>query len=394
MHILILTTSFPLSPGNVSGVFLKRLICHFPNTSSYTVLTPDNPSVKPQSCADNIAIKTFIYAPRFCEILAHKPGGIPAALNRNKLLYLIVPVFLIAMFFATLRHANRKSLIYANWSICGVIAGIVGYLLHIPVVTTLRGGDVARIHSSIIYRWLIKASLILNHSVVTVSDAFNMQLTKAFPEHRKKLVTIENGIGDEFLTIAKNRTYKWDKQVHLLTVSNLIPGKGVDQIIEAVANLPRPSFFKLCVVGDGSELFRLRQMVVQLEIADSVEFLGEVEPDNIPAQFVRADIFILASHSEGRPNVILEAMASGLPVIASNIDGINELVFHEKTGLLFSDNRVSELTARIQTLIEHPDLARQYGREGCSQILKRKLLWGNTANRYFDLFQRANSEQG
>jgi len=109
-------------------------------------------------------------------------------------------------------------------------------------------------------------------------------------------------------------------------------------------------------------------------------------PSDIPAVLTEADIFILASHSEGRPNVVLEAMAAGLPVIATNIEGINELIAHNENGLLFRDGSVGELTRYLESLSKDAKLRAELGRKARRFIVERNLSWSNTASRYSELY--------
>ena len=97
-------------------------------------------------------------------------------------------------------------------------------------------------------------------------------------------------------------------------------------------------------------------------------------------------VFVLASHSEGRPNVILEAMAAALPVVASDIPGVNELVEHGHTGLLFRPGVIEELTQHLLALARDAMLRDRLGRAGRGSILQRQLRWRATAEQYDRLY--------
>ncbi len=386
MRILVLTTSYPLFPGSVSGIFVKRLLLSLPDEAQCQVLTPYDPGVDAiRSERKNIQISAFRYAPGFLSKLAHRPGGIPVALKQNRLLYLVVPFFLLAMLVATLRHARKADVIHANWAISGAIAGFVGRLTGTPVVTTLRGSDVPRGRAKSFTGWLLLKTLALSDRVVTVSVAFEQKMKLDFPSFADKIMMIENGVGDEFLSIAAARVAP-TKIIHLLTIGSLIPRKGMLLILDALAGLADKHTFLLRLAGDGPLREQLEKKAQDLGIDKQVEFLGSVDARRIPVLLKQADMFLLASHWEGRPNAVLEAMAAGLPVIASDIDGVNELVVEGQTGLLFRDRDSNALRGCIERLMADPAQAASYGRAGSLRIVEKGLQWRNTAQRYMQLY--------
>jgi len=336
---------------------------------------------------DRIAIRCFRYAPRRLQTLAHAPGGIPAALRTRKWVYLLLPSFLLAMFASCLRHGRSTDIIYANWAICGCIAGLAGKLLDVPVITTLRGSDVMRAQRSFVDRLILALCLHWSHAVVTVSHAIEAWIQERYPHHAAKTCTIENGVEDVFLELPAGRaSAPGEPRLRLLAVGSLIASKGVDQIITALNRLPERRQIMLTIVGDGPEREHLIELVRSLGLQHNVEFTGTLAPSAIPSEFARAQVFVLASHSEGRPNVILEAMAAALPVVASDIPGVNELVEHGHTGLLFRPGGIEELTQHLLALMRNATLRDRLGRAGRSSILQRQLHWDATAGQYYRLY--------
>lgn len=393
MRILVLTTSYPLFAKSASGIFVKRLLDDMPEDIQCQVLAPADPRAGVSGTGrGNISIVPFRYAPGFLSNLAHRPGGIPVALKRNWFLYSVVPFFLLAMLLTTLRHARKVDIIHANWAISGVIAGLVGRVTGIPVVTTLRGSDVPQAGTKSFSRWLLSKSLALSTRVVTVSEAFEQKIKAEFPGYSDKVTMIENGVGDEFLSLAARRSVP-AKIANLLTVGSLIPRKGMQQILEALSSLAGERNFQLRIAGEGPLRKSLEKQAQDLGIDDRVEFMGMVESDRMPALLKQADVFILASHREGRPNVVLEAMATGLAVIASDIEGVNELVVDGKTGLLFRDGDSHALGACIEKMLGDPAQAYEYGLAGAARIAEKELHWCNAAQRYVELYRTCITEQ-
>jgi len=387
MRILVLTTSYPLFPASVSGIFVKRLLLGFPDDVECQVLTPYDPCASTIfSDRKNIRIKTFRYAPGFLSNLAHRPGGIPVALKQNRFFYLVVPFFLLTMLVATLRHARKVDVIHANWAISGAIAGFAGWITGTPVVTTLRGSDIPQGRAKFFSGWLLLKTLALSARVVTVSEAFAKKMKQEFPRFADKIMVIENGVGDEFLSIAAMREVP-KKVINLLAIGSLIPRKGMLYILEALAKLSEKYAFILRLAGDGPLREQLENKARELGIDKQVEFLGSVDAEKIPLLLKQADLFVLASHWEGRPNAVLEAMATGLPVVASDIDGVNELVVDGQTGLLFRDGDSEALRGCIERIMGDPAQAAAYGQAGSLRIVEKGLQWRNTAQRYMQLYR-------
>ena len=129
----------------------------------------------------------------------------------------------------------------------------------------------------------------------------------------------------------------------IITIGSLIPRKGIDVLLNAFTMLKDQENVCLTIAGEGQIRESLQKLAIDNGLENTVQFVGDIKPDDIPEMLVSHDVFVLSSHSEGRPSVILEAMATGMPIIASNITGNNELIKNNETGLLFQDNNSQEL---------------------------------------------------
>jgi glycosyltransferase involved in cell wall biosynthesis len=138
----------------------------------------------------------------------------------------------------------------------------------------------------------------------------------------------------------------------VLTVGRAVPVKGQTLLIEAMAELKRRGVdARLTLVGDGPQMPELRELVERLAVADRVDLTGAVGQDEIGALYARADVFAMPSFAEGLPVVLMEAMATGLPVVASRITGVPELVDDGVSGLLVAPGRVDGLVAALERLL-------------------------------------------
>lgn len=383
---MMLTSSFPLHQEKASGVFILRLVEQLAKKNDITVITPcPSGRIKPDVDRPFI-IRCFRYAPKSLQILAHRPGGIPVAIKQNRWLYLLIPVFLISMAFASLRNALRVDLIHANWAANGFIACIAGFIARKPVVTTLRGADVNRALQSPIDNFFLKRCLAFSDRIITVSDAIQKIIKKNYPQWSNKVVTIYNGVDNEFIGIGTDRDYKANAKVRFVVIGSLIPRKRIETILYALTKIKPLDGIELSVIGDGPEEKFLKKRTLHLNLSGCVQFLGPISHAKVQGHLKDSDGFILSSTSEGRPNVLLEAMASGLPVIASNIDGVRELIEDGKTGLLFDVDQPEQLAKQIELLIKDSNARGMLGQGGRNFIIENDLTWKNTAARYTRIY--------
>jgi glycosyltransferase involved in cell wall biosynthesis len=209
-------------------------------------------------------------------------------------------------------------------------------------------------------------------------------LRDAYPQAAERLSLCENGVAPEFLAI--ERPAPTDRPPRLITVGSLIPRKGIDVLLRALAGVAlRPWTFH--IVGAGPEEAALRALAGDLGIAARVEFLGHRPPEAIPALLAEADVFLLGSHSEGRPNALVEAMAAGLPVVASRIDGITELLREGESGLLPGAGQVDAWRTAIDALLADAGLRTRLGEGARARVRELGLDWHAAAARYVALYR-------
>jgi glycosyltransferase involved in cell wall biosynthesis len=150
-------------------------------------------------------------------------------------------------------------------------------------------------------------------------------------------------------------------------VGRLHPQKGLPDLLSAfqVLKSPRPKAH-LLIVGDGECRVDLGRQVQQRHLAGAVTFTGQ--RDDVPQLLALMDVFVLASHWEGLPNVVLEAMAAGLPVVATTVGGTPEVVVDGVTGFLVPPRDPEALADAILRLLRDPDLRRRMGEAGRARV--------------------------
>jgi glycosyltransferase involved in cell wall biosynthesis len=158
----------------------------------------------------------------------------------------------------------------------------------------------------------------------------------------------------------------------LLSVGRLHEVKAFPDLLRACHRLTRDGLvFRCRIVGDGPSRARLERLRDELGLEDRVEFVGPVGHDELPGYYRESDVFVMASRSEGIPVVLMEAMACGLPVVATDITGIPELVEHGKSGLLVPPGDPDRLARAVAELAASAEKRREYGNAGRRRVRER-----------------------
>jgi glycosyltransferase involved in cell wall biosynthesis len=354
-----------------------------------SVLTPAAQSASFEGSNSKIQVYAVQYAPQRLQSLAHEPGGLPAAFRKHPLRIIYLPVMAASMLLAAIIRARKADLIHGHWSLGGLIAGLAGWATGIPSVATLWGSDVNLARQFAPVRWLLLACIRTNRRVIAVNPFMADQLKADYPRWADKFVTISNGVGEEFFHVCR----RLPESFTLVVIGNLTKNKGVGLVLRAFQYLLKTNgSARLTMVGDGPERASLERLAGELGVSRRVRFLGRVDPQTVPEILAESSAMVLASSGEGRPNVVLEAMAAGVPVIASDIDGVRGLIEHKHTGLLFSLDHVEQLSRRMKLLADRPDLARTLAANARRLIETEGFTWQRCADRHRQLYDEVLQE--
>jgi glycosyltransferase involved in cell wall biosynthesis len=178
-----------------------------------------------------------------------------------------------------------------------------------------------------------------------------------------KLRIVHCGVDPGLFEIKKHR----EGGSRLLFVGRLVAAKGLPILLEAMTRLKGAT---LQVVGDGPDRQMLEDMAGSLGLSNRISFLGYQSQTQVRDLLKQTDVFALSSFAEGVPVVLMEAMAAGIPVVATRIAGIPELIHHEESGLLVSPGDAAGIASAIRQLLEDPELRNRYAAAGRKQIEK------------------------
>lgn len=263
----------------------------------------------------------------------------------------------------------------------GVAAVLLGRALGKPVVITGRGTDI-----NVIPRYRLPRRMILDASrqcaaMVTVSGALRDELA-ALGVDSSKVTVLRNGVDLAFFQPERREIARANAgmtRFTLLSVGNLVPLKGHDLVISALPQLPNVD---LVVAGAGPEEGKLRSLALRLGVAERVRLVGAVPQERLRTLYSGADALVLASSREGWANVLLESMACGTPVVASNVCGTPEVVAAAEAGILIGQRTASGIAAAIGEL-----RARSIDRAATRRYAER-FSWDSTTRGQLELFSR------
>lgn len=246
----------------------------------------------------------------------------------------------------------RPDVVHTHGFRSDILDGGLAQALGLPVVTTIHGESFMGGRTAL-YEWLQWRAYRRFDAVVAVSGPLERTaLARGVPRDRLHLVPNAWPGGVSFLERAEARAELGlapDARV-AGWLARMIPVKGADVFLRALAE-PASAGWSACLIGDGSEHEQLRAMVTELGLADRVRFAGAIEGG---ARYLRAfDAFVLSSRSEGTPIALFEAMVAGVPIVASRVGGVPD-VLGEDAGWLVPAEAPAPLAAALQVIRDAP----------------------------------------
>lgn len=274
--------------------------------------------------------------------------------------------------------------------------GYVGASFHkitgVPFVITPHGGDIKENDNGIIINSKITARIKKTFSSAQAVTAISSDIKKRvlkFGATPDKIHLIPNGVFVDKFRPPENYQKQTDNP-YILYLGSLIKRKGVDILIKAFSKVctTYPNL-NLIIAGDGKEKDSLITLVDKLNLNQNIKFLGIVRGDNKIHLLRNAFFLVLSSKSEGLPIVILEAFASGIPVIASRVCGIPDIVKDGENGFLVSPEDIDELASKMSILVGQYSLRDRLANNALA--LAPFYDWQQIAEKYIYLYEKINN---
>lgn len=392
LDLLFLTQTYPRFEGDTAGPFIRDLALGLVRGGDrVTVLAPHAEGLAESWDDGGVEVVTFRYAPDRHEVLGY--GRTLEADEKVKgKAALTAPLYAFAALQAVRRQLRRRrfDLVHAHWIVPNGVAAAAA-VGRVPLAVGLHGSDVFLAEKPgvrLAARWALGRTRLLTGCSPELVDRVR---ALGFPEERSRVIPY--GVDVQAFSPAPSRRELWRERLGipeeaplLLGVGRMATKKGFQVLIEILPSLmAQVPDLRVVLAGGGDLLDRFKQSAAPW--ADRVFFPGSVLRDTLPDLYRAADVFTLPAVHDGKgnvdglPNVILEAMASGLPVVASGISGIPLAVEEERTGLLVPERSPAELLVALRRLLTNPGEARAMGERGRRKA-EAELTWDAVAARY------------
>lgn len=348
--LLVTASTFPRWEGDTEPRFVLDLCRYMTDEYDVTVLVPAAPGAKSRENLEGVNVIRYHYFPiHRWETLCY-PGAIVPRIREKKVRILLVPFLFISLYFHLLKMLPKYDIVHAHWLIP---QGIVQSFFKKPYIVTGHGGDVTSLNKGILRKLKIRCLKRAKH-VTVVSEHLKKKVQELVPNINPSVISMgvdTSKFGKQYCVT--NYFEQGDKKV-VLFVGRLAEKKGVTYLIEAMKDIDA----LLVIVGDGPLRKELEKQALELGEA-KVKFLGGKTHDELKTIYASADIFVAPSitakdgDQEGMPTTIMEAMASGIPVISTKSSGIIQLIQDSKNGLLCEEKNVEQLANNIIELLNN-----------------------------------------
>ena len=228
----------------------------------------------------------------------------------------------------------------------------------------------------------IKKILSKAEKVICLSKDYKQFINKKYGINESKIIVIPNGVSEKFFI---NKAKKLNKIPNLLFVGRLSVEKNIPKLIEATSLLKNKVI--LHIVGEGEKKEELKKLILDKRIKNII-LHGKKTGKELIDFYKHADIFLLASSCEGLPLTLLEAMASGTPIIASNIRGIREIIGN--VGILVSPPTSENFTREIDKLIENKKIREKLAEKGRKKA--KNYDWNKIVEKFENVYREALNE--
>lgn len=358
--LLVTASTFPRWEGDTEPRFVLDLCAHMANEFDVTILVPAAPGAKNREKLEGVEIIRYHYFPiHRWETLCY-PGAIVPRIKEKKIRALLIPFLFISLYFQLFKLFPKYDAVHAHWLIP---QGIVQSWFKKPYIVTGHGGDVTSLNKGIIKKLKIRCLNRASH-VTVVSEHLKSKVQELIPELNPSVISM--GVNTKQFGkqhYVPNYFGQGDKKV-VLFVGRLAEKKGVTYLIEAMKKVDA----LLIIVGDGplrKELVEQAKKINDYENIEKIKFLGAKTHEELKEVYASADVFVIPSvkakdgDTEGFGLVMLEAMASGIPIVASNSGGITQLIQDGINGLLCDEKNSEQLAEKINELITNEELNQQ-----------------------------------
>lgn len=361
LKICVLTSGFPRYEGDPSANFILSLTKELIKRGlGVFVLTPHAPKVKRSEELDGIKIHRFPYFFPFALQKLCYGSGIPANIRHSLLARFQLPFFFLSQLFflVWLIKKEKINIVNSHWMIAqGLNGALVRKFLRIPQILKIHAAGLFALKRFLLGKYIARFIVRNSNCIIAESSFIKSELDKLIGYDTKAIICPMGIDTNTFVPkdqVELRKKYDIRTKYILLFVGRLVEKKGVEYLIDAMKIITRKLLdIKLLIIGTGILEKKLKDKVEKLNLSSSISFLGVMKHEDLIDYYNICDLVILPSifdkygETEGMPAVVLETMACGKPLIASNIDGVPDLVKDEYNGLLTNPKDAWDIADKI-----------------------------------------------
>ncbi|UCE75376.1 MAG: glycosyltransferase family 4 protein [Methanomassiliicoccales archaeon] len=371
MKVCTVSTSFPRYKNDYSGSFVFDLAkAMVEQGAEIDVITLYYPGSKKFEIMNGIRVHRFQYwSPSRYQKLATE-SGIATDLKSNIIARIQLPFLLLFFLLKTHKISKSCDIIHAHFTLSGLAAVFSQRIGRKRIILTCHGSDINYIPESGMVRTISIHTLEKVNKIITVSYALKNKIVD-LGISQDKIVIIPNSVDTKRFSPRRTKSNGFE----ILWAGRMVREKGLEYLFQAMIEvIDKIPDVKLILIGDGEQRKYLEKLAVKIGIRDNLHFVGIKEHSAMPDYMAQAKLFVLPSLSEGMPLTLLEAMSSGIPIVATKVGGIPEVVKNGENGILVPPGDSKELSKAILRLMENKTLSDELGKNARKLIIDKYSL--------------------
>jgi glycosyltransferase involved in cell wall biosynthesis len=402
-HVVVMvTTSYPRFPGDSVGTFMEPIARHVAARGHEVhVVAPWHPRITRGRIEDGVFFHFFKYAPVPALNVFGYAAGLRADVSLKAAAWLVAPLAMTAGWFKALRVAQktRATVMHGHWVVPGgVIAAAARPAL--PLVVSLHGSDVFLAERTRLAR-VAAARVFHRAGFVTACSEDLARRAVALGAAAGRLEVVPYGVDASRFQPAPGARASAGARLGippdaplLFAAGRLVRKKGFEYLIDALPLVESGSPAHLAIAGDGDLAHELRARAGAAGVGDRVHFLGDLPQDAVGSWFAAADVAVVPSvrddsgNVDGLPNTVLEALASGTPLVSTSAGGIASVVRNGETGVIVAERDPRALALAVAELLRDPGRGARLGLFG-RELVEARFGWETAAARFESAYDRA-----
>lgn len=397
--VVMVTSSYPRYPGDSVGTFLEPIAKSIAARGHEVhVVAPWHPLVRRRAEEDGVRFHFYRYAPVHSLYVFGHAAAMRADVTLRATAWVAAPLALVAGWRAVRRvtRQHHATIVHAHWVVPGGITAALA-TPGTPLVVSLHGSDVYVAETVGPARRAARFTFGRAGFVTACSDDLARRAV-ALGADPSRLETVPYGVDvDRFHPEPSAREALRQELAAAVGVpivfaaGRLVRKKGFEYLIDAVARVPR---VLLALAGDGSLAEELRARAAAAGVLDRVRFLGNLPQDRVATYLAAADVVVApsvrddAGNVDGLPNVVLEALAAGAPLVTTAAGGIDAVAKPDETAFVVPERDAGAIAAALQRIVDNPERARRVGAAGRT-LVRSEFGWDRAAQRFERAYARA-----